>query len=94
MSDTATPAPRYTVRYNRTAVHISGIAERTRGSQLNYAVSACPALSRSGVRMATKSGEWADVSEALAAAQTHAKVYGLKMCAKCEQAAQAPADAE
>lgn len=93
MSDTATTAP-YTIRYNRTAAHISGIAERTRGTELDYAVSACPALSRSGVRMAVKSGAWADVSEALAAARTHARVYGLKMCAKCETAAQAVAAAE
>jgi hypothetical protein len=41
----------YTIRYNAKTDHIEGIAERTKGSDLNYALSACPSLTRNGARM-------------------------------------------
>ena len=86
----------YQVRYNRSTVHIAGIAERTRtaatdrsvqtGVVSRYAVSACPALSRAGIQMAIRS-DHEDLREALKAAR--GMTYMVKMCAKCESAAEA-----
>lgn len=78
----------YTLKYNRTGQHIAGIVERTKGSDLDYALSACSALSRNGSRMAM--GEsYTDLKEALQEAETDARVSGRKMCAKCRTAAEA-----
>lgn len=77
----------YTIRYNRTTDHIEGISERSKGSQMNYALSACPALSRSGARFAVgKSSD--DLAEIM-------KSFGKtrKACKKCLEAAQAVLDA-
>jgi hypothetical protein len=82
---------KYTIRYNCASVHVQGINEATAGSEFNYALSACPALSRSGIRMAM--GEsFDDVAEALRSAQINARVYGRKLCSKCEQAARRVVD--
>jgi hypothetical protein len=73
----------YTVKYNRSTSHLAGVTERTMGSEFNYAVSACSALSRS-VRFCT--GESVeDPSEALQALRLNAKAYGRKICKNCER---------
>jgi hypothetical protein len=74
----------YTIKYNRTTNHIAGITERSKGSELDYARSACPSLSRS-VRFALgKSTD--DLAEALKSART---AGGRKICGHCESAAEA-----
>jgi hypothetical protein len=77
----------YTLKYNRTGQHIAGIVERTKGTDLDYALSACPALSRSGSRMA-QGKSYEDLKEALAAAELSAQVGNRKMCTKCRMAAE------
>jgi hypothetical protein len=78
----------FTIRYNRTTNHIDGIAERSKGSALNYAVTACPVLSRS-FNLATGKG-YEDLKKALQAAR---KTGGRKLCKKCEAAALATLEA-
>jgi hypothetical protein len=82
----------FTVKYNRTSVHIDGIPEQVDGSEFNYAKSACPALSRSGYKMAV-SKSYGDVADALEGARGVAVSVGNRMCAVCERKAQALADA-
>lgn len=77
----------FTVKYTRTSYHIAGIVEATKGSDLDYALSACPALSRSGSRMAV-GGTHEDLTEALSAAQSAARVRGARVCEKCQAAAE------
>lgn len=78
----------YMIRYNRSSQHISGITEATKSNGgLRYAVSACPALSRSEFKMA-KGASFGDLAEALKAARSGARVTGRKMCTRCEQAAE------
>jgi hypothetical protein len=77
----------FTVKYNRTSYHIAGITEATKGSEFNYALSACAALSRTGSRMAV-SGTYEDLEEALAVATKSADVRGVKMCKNCKTAAE------
>lgn len=73
----------FTIRYNRNTDHIEGISERTPVSAdgMNYAVSACPALSRSGVRLAVGFAS-DDLREVL---ENFGKLQ--KACKKCEKAA-------
>lgn len=78
----ATTATKYQIRYNRTTNHIEGIDERTAGSDLNYALSACPVLSRS-YNLANGEGS-DDLAEILASAR-----QGRKLCKHCEKAAEA-----
>jgi hypothetical protein len=75
----------YTIRYNRTTNHIAGIEVRSEGSQLDYARTACPALSRSATRMAT-GPVVTDLAEALKIARSRG---GRKICRSCEAAAEA-----
>jgi hypothetical protein len=77
----------YTVKYNRTTNHIAGIAERTKGSDFNYAVSACPVLSRSYNLANGKA--YGSLAEAL----ENARKGGRKLCKKCEAAAVAALEA-
>lgn len=88
----AQTATKYQLRVNRSSVHISGIAERTKGSEFNYAQSACGALTRS-YRFEEKQAS-DDIAEALHLAEQFAKVHGRKMCKNCQAAAQALIDAE
>lgn len=77
----------YTIKYNKSTNHIAGITERTTGSELSYAVSACPALSRSGSRMAV-GPSFEDISDALSAARVSAKANRRNVCRTCEGAAE------
>ena len=85
---TQTPATAYQLKYNRSSVHIAGIAERTQVSSdgMDYALSACPTLSRS-VNFVTKNGS-DDLAEALNQARLTASSLGLKVCQHCEKAAE------
>lgn len=79
----------YQIRYNRTTNHIEGIPERTIGTGLTYATSACGALSRGAIRMGTVGPEHADLAVTLAAARSNAAASGRKLCRNCERAAEA-----
>lgn len=75
----------FTIRYNRTSNHIEGldITSQDSADGLDYAMSACSALSRGLTRFA-KGPTFETPAEALA----HAKLLRQrKMCAKCEAAA-------
>lgn len=73
----------YTIRYNRTTNHIAGIAESTIGSELNYSLSACGALSRNAHRLAT--GRTVEtIEDALRIARS---AGGRAICQSCETAA-------
>ncbi len=98
----------FTIRYNRTSVHIQGCEASTQttgdggdngsGVVAYYAESACGSLTRNGYRMAV--GESYETAvEARDAAQAKAKSLGLKSCKNCETAvkwavANAPFDPE
>jgi hypothetical protein len=98
----------FTIRYNRTSVHIQGCEAATQttgdgedngsGVVAYYAESACGSLTRNGYRMAV--GEsYETAAEARDAAQAKAKSLGLKFCKNCETAvkwavANAPFDPE
>lgn len=82
-----------TVRYTRSNVHLQGLEERSKGSGMNYAVSACSALSRSGSRMGTRTTH-GTVRDALKAAQDFAKAMNLKVCKNCLKAAEANIEPE
>jgi hypothetical protein len=71
----------YTIKYNRTTNHIAGIAERSNGSDLNYAQSACPVLTRS-YNLAT-----GKTFTSAAKALESARKGGRKVCKHCEAAA-------
>jgi hypothetical protein len=79
----------FTVKYNKTSNHISGIEARTEGSDLNYAASACGSLSRSGHRMAVAKS-YDSVADALKAIQTSTR----SACKNCVAAAEALIAAE
>lgn len=79
----------FRAKYNMSTVHIDGLSIRTKGSDLNYSLSACSALTRNGYRMAASREGFNDVREALAAARGVASALGRKLCKKCEQAAEA-----
>lgn len=91
MTDTAP----YQIRYNRSSYHIAGLAERTQsggeekgGVVAYYAESACPALTRSGHRMAR--GESFDsAAEALKQAELLARINNMNLCKRCQAAAEA-----
>lgn len=77
----------YEIRYNRDTMHITGIAETTKasGDSLTYALSACPALSRTTFYVKTVCYlATENLAEALARAQGR---KGYRLCIKCEQAA-------
>ncbi|WP_141747465.1 hypothetical protein [Streptomyces nanshensis] len=80
----------YTVKANRSSVHIAGIAERTVGTEFDYALTACPALSRSGYRMETV-GSHDNIEDALRQARVHVTASAIrrKLCKNCEAAAEA-----
>src|SRR3546814_17445367 len=82
----------FTIKANRSTVHIAGIEERTpaqhdseeaasaRGYVAYYAESACGGLTRSGHRMETL-GEYADIEAALNAAEVATySISGRKVC--------------
>lgn len=89
----------YTIKANRSTVHIAGITERTKSAGTErggvvgyYAESACAGLTRSGHRMENL-GDYADLGDAL----QHAKyatysISGRKVCKTCEAAALAQLD--
>lgn len=85
----------YTVLYNRSSVHINGLATRStgRGTDMGdhisyYAQNACGALSRGASTMqASKTSE--NVTEILKAARGTSAAVGNKLCKKCEAAAEA-----
>ena len=79
----------FRAKYNMSTVHIDGLSIRTKGSDLNYSLSACSALTRNGYRMAASRESFNDVREALAAARGVASALGRKLCKTCEQAAEA-----
>ena len=72
----------YTVKYTKTAYHLSGIETATTGTQMDYPVTACPSLSRGQSKMATGKS-FDDLAEALKSMETSARVRGAKACAKC-----------
>ena len=76
----------YTIKYKTGAVHIEGLPEKLTGSQMNYSLSACSALSRSNF--------WAvgPQSEDLAEIVDKAQYYGKRICLKCEKVARAILD--
>jgi len=79
----------YTIHYNRTSNHISGLLIRTAGdgSQTDPAFNACPVLTR-GTSLA-RGKSFTEVAEALKAARSSSAATGRKLCKKCEQAAEA-----
>lgn len=77
----------YQVKYNKSSYHIAGIVARTEGTQMNYSLSACPALTRGANRMATGL-RTDDLAEALRGAELSAKVRNARMCSKCREAAE------
>jgi hypothetical protein len=86
----------YTVKGNRSTVHIAGVAERTSGAGAErggvvgyYAQSACAGLTRSGHRMETI-GNYVDLAEAVKRAEqaTYA-ISGRKVCKTCLAAVEA-----
>jgi hypothetical protein len=87
----------FTIRYNRTSVHIQGCAAATQttgdgedngsGVVAYYAESACGSLTRNGYRMAVGQS-YETAAEARDAAQAKAKSLGLKFCKNCETAVQ------
>jgi hypothetical protein len=98
----------FTIRYNRTSVHIQGCEASTQttgdgedngsGVVAYYAESACGSLTRNGYRMAV-GDSFETAVEARDAAQRKAKSLGLKFCKNCETAvkwsiANAPFDPE
>jgi len=86
----------FTIKANRSSVHISGIEVRTQstgeekgGVVAYYAESACGALTRNGHRMASL-GSVETLAEAVKKASGVAPlVSGRKFCKTCEAAAQA-----
>lgn len=87
----------YSLKVNRTTVHIAGLEERSTGAgrELNGAVSyypesACGALTRGSFSSVGKATD--SPAEALRAAQTNAKINRRKVCKHCEKAAQAHAE--
>lgn len=82
-----------TIRYTRSTVHLQGLAESSKGSGMDYAVSACSALSRSASRMGTRTTH-ETVKDALKAAQDFAKAMNLKVCKNCLKAAEANIEPE
>jgi hypothetical protein len=87
----------FTIKANRSTVHIEGIEERTRslgednGSGIvpYYAESACGALTRSGHRMQML-GEYEGIERALNSAELATySISGRKVCKTCKAAAEA-----
>jgi hypothetical protein len=81
-----------TIKYNRSSVHIDGLAMRTIGGEFDYARSHCPAISRS-VNFCTAQAQATTVAGALDEARTLAKGLGLNLCKKCVSAAEAMIEA-
>ena len=88
----------YTIKGNRSTVHIAGLDERTTGAGVErggyYAQSACAVLTRSGHRMETI-GNYVDLTEALKVA--HQATYSIgsrKVCKTCLAAAEATQNQE
>ena len=86
----------FTIKGNRSTVHIAGITERTKSSGEEkggvvayYAESACAGLTRSGHRMESL-GQYEDIAEAIKHA-TYAtySISGRKVCKTCLAAADA-----
>jgi hypothetical protein len=73
----------YTVLYNRATNHINGLDELAKGSELNYSLSACSAVTK-GYLAAGES--FSTVAEALANAVL---AGGRRLCKNCEKAAKA-----
>jgi hypothetical protein len=86
----------YTIKANRSTVHIAGLEERTtttgeeRGGVVGYyAQSACAGLTRSGHRMENL-GSYEDLAEAVRrATQATYSISGRKVCKTCLAAAEA-----
>ncbi len=78
----------YQILYNASTNHISGIAERTHGTDFDYPVSACSALSRGAIRM-SGGKRFEDLGEALKGARDSSAATGRKLCRNCEKAAEA-----
>lgn len=78
----------YTIKYTGKTYHVAGIEEATKASAdgMDYAVSACPTLSRMGFRMAI-GGSGDDLAAILKTAQAKASNRNGKVCAKCQAAA-------
>jgi hypothetical protein len=88
----------YTIKANRSTVHIAGLEERTtstqgeeaasaRGHVAYYAQSACAGLTRSGHRMETL-GSYEGLAEAIRRAeQATWSISGRKVCKTCLAAA-------
>lgn len=77
----------YQIKYTGKTYHIAGIEVATVGTQLEYSLTACPALTRSASRMANSGKALDDLAAALKAATTSARVRNGKVCAHCEKAA-------
>lgn len=89
----------FTVKTNRSSVHIAGITERTKSAGTErggvvgyYAESACSSLTRNGRRMASL-GNFDQLQDALDKARSAAPlISGRKVCKTCEAAALAQLD--
>jgi hypothetical protein len=77
----------YQIKYTGKTYHIAGIEVATVGTQLDYSITACPALTRSASRMAITGKPVDDLAAALKSATTSARVRNGKVCAHCEKAA-------
>lgn len=71
----------YQIRYNAKKNHIAGITEATKGSEFNYALSACPALS------AHEMAEGPTSDNLLEIVEQARKWNQKKLCMFCETAA-------
>jgi hypothetical protein len=78
----------FTIKYNRNTNHIDGLDIRSAGTEMDYAKSSCPTLSRNGYALAT--GRKLDtVEEALKAVRSSQRATGRKACRHCVAAAEA-----
>ena len=67
-------------KHTAKTVHIQGLAEKSTGSEFNYAKSACPSLSR------TVFGQyhWShDLAATIKKAESYARAYGKTVCKNC-----------
>lgn len=77
----------YQIKSNKTSNHIAGLDEATTASAngMNYAVSACGALSRNLHLLNGESND--NLAAILSSARDDAEAHGRKLCKHCEKAA-------
>ena len=83
----------YQVKRNRSSFHIDGMQARTQstgadngtGAVAYYAETVCGALTRGAFETV---GEYAEIAEALKAADLKARIAGKRVCKNCSKAAE------